>query len=121
MTPTPSKRRVAATSFVILLHQKKLANNAISCIFVRGSWPVSSSFGLVMINYLPLNQFWIVFGNLYSSHYVRSAANQKKYDRCVKYFYSHLSFIIQSLHLLEIETLFRAVASFWLSTVNGDI
>lgn len=75
MIPTPSKKRVAATSFIILLHQKKLTNNAITYILVKISRPVSSSFGFVMINYQPLNQFWIMFGNLYSSHYVRSAAN----------------------------------------------
>ena len=74
-----------------------------------------------MIDYPPLDQFWIVFGDPYSSQYLRSAANQEEYNRCVKYFHGRLSLIVRGLHLPEIEALFRVTAPAWLSTVGEDI
>lgn len=55
VTPTLSKRRVATTSFIVSPPWKKLANNAIFCILIRSSRPISSSFYPIIINYLLLN------------------------------------------------------------------
>lgn len=74
-TPTLSKKRDTIAPPGVLPLWRKLANNAISHVLARRSWPVSFGSRPVMIDYPPLNQFWIVFGNPYSLQYLRSVAN----------------------------------------------
>ena len=116
-----SKRRGATATFRVSPLWEKQANNVISRVLVGSSRSVSSASHLVMIDYPLLNQFWIMFGDLYSLQYLRSAANQEKYNKCIKYFHNCLSLIIWDLHLPEIEVLFGITASAWLSIVDENI
>lgn len=50
----------------------------------------------------------MVFGDVPSAQFLRSAANLEEYGRYVKYFHGRLVLLVRGLHLPEVEALFCA-------------
>lgn len=119
-TTTLNKKRGTNAPLAPTLPRGKNATNAIFRVVAGNSRPVSSGSRPLPVEYPPLDQFWIVFGDPSSSQYLRSASSLEEYDRYVKYFHGRLSLLVRGLHLLEIEAVFRATVPAWNSTADSD-
>ena len=64
---TPTKRKGITALLQIFLSQRKNANNVIFCAIARNFHPVHSSSHPILVEYLLLDQIWIVFVDLYLS------------------------------------------------------
>lgn len=48
----------------------------------------------LLVEFLYINQIWLVLANLNSFQYLKSASTHKKYACLVKYFYAYLVFVV---------------------------
>lgn len=117
-TQTPTKKpRVAAPPTPV----KGKAATFVYRAIAGSSRPVPLNSRPSQVEFPPLDQVWLVFGDLDSSQYLKNATTPEEYARLVKYFHGRLVLVVRGLHLPEVRAIFRATLPAWYNSADTDI
>ncbi|MCJ1347753.1 hypothetical protein MMC31_005982, partial [Peltigera leucophlebia] len=117
---TPTKRpRVALPALPTPLKGK--AGAAISRAIAGSSRPIPLNSRPSQIELPPYDKIWLVFGDLDSSQYLKSATTHEEYTCLAKYFYGRLVLVVRGLHLPEVRAIFRSTVPPWYNSADTEI
>lgn len=77
--------------------------------------------GPPLVEYPPLDIFWVVFGDHASTQFLKSSPTLDDYERNVEYFHGRMSLVLRGLRLDEISTLFRATLPAWYAHEEQEV
>lgn len=69
--------------------------------------------GPSLVEYPPLDIFWVIFGDYASTQFLKSSSSLSDYERNVKYFHGRLALVVRGLNLDELSALYRATLPAW--------
>lgn len=115
---TPTKKlRVGAPATLI----KGKAATFVYRAIAGSSRPVPPNARPSQVDYPPLDQFWLTFGDRTSTQYLKNAATLEEYCRLVKYFHGRLVLLVRGLFLPEVAAIFHATLPAWYNSVDPDV
>lgn len=100
---------------------KGKAGAAVFRAIAGSSWPILLNSRPSQIELPPYDKIWLVFGDLDSSQYLKSATTHEEYACLAKYFHGRLVLVFRGLHLPEVRAIFCSTLPPWYNSADTEI